>query len=88
MHALLFFFLFFPSHADYSATTQTLTFPSSENELFISIPIIDDSIVENDETFSAMLSLSTPAASVAIQQSTAEVTIINDDSMNQYIFIQ
>ena len=47
----------------------------------MSVPITNDGIFENDEMFSAVISLTTPDASVFIRQSTAGVMIGNDDSM-------
>ena len=44
----------------------------------VSIPIIDDSVVESDEQFTVVLSSSDPH--VLISQNQTTVTIVNDDS--------
>ena len=44
----------------------------------VSIPIIDDSVVESDEQFTVVLSSSDPNVLTSVNQTT--VTIVNDDS--------
>ena len=43
----------------------------------VSIPIIDDSVVESDEQFTVVLRSSDP--NVLVSQNQATVTIVNDD---------
>ena len=40
---------------DYEATIGTLTFPAGTTELTIRVPIIDDNVVEEEETFTVVL---------------------------------
>ena len=40
---------------DYEATIGTLTFPAGTTELTIRVPIIDDNVVEEEETFTIVL---------------------------------
>jgi len=56
-----------------------LTFAAGETSKVISVPIIGDTVVENDETFT--ISLSNPTnATIASGQGTGTGTIINDDT--------
>lgn len=62
---------------DYTTTSGTLTFSTSETSKTISIPIIDDSIDEEDETFTITLSNSSDGT---IQNATSTVTITDDEA--------
>jgi len=61
--------------SDYTSTSGTLTF-NNETTKTISVPIIGDTLVEQDETFS--LTLSNPVGAT-ITTATATGTILNDD---------
>ena len=64
--------------SDYSSISSTLNLNSSMAMVEVSIPIIDDSVVESDEQFTVVLSSSDP--NVLISQNQTTVTIVNDDS--------
>jgi hypothetical protein len=64
------------SGADYTAVAGTVTFPAGDaTPQVINVPIIDDAVVEPDETFTVTLSGAAVAA-----PSTATVTILNADA--------
>ena len=60
---------------DYRATIGTLTFPVLETEQTIRVPIIDDNLVEDDETFTVILLNS----NAQIDQGKATGVIADDD---------
>lgn len=63
---------------DYTAVTnQSVTFQPNETQKKISLPIVADEIKEDDETLTMML---TGATNATIQQHTASVVIVNDDT--------
>jgi fibronectin-binding autotransporter adhesin len=64
---------------DYQLTTGTLTFAPGQTQKTITVPVIGDLKVEDDETFSVILSDPTNAT---ITQATATGTIVNDDDDN------
>ncbi len=63
--------------ADYTATSGTLTFAPGELSKTIEVPILGDTTVEGDETFTVQLSEPTHAA---IQTGSATGTILTDDA--------
>ncbi|MEL7332105.1 MAG: Calx-beta domain-containing protein [Cyanobacteria bacterium J06560_2] len=64
--------------SDYSNTPITVTFADGETSQTLTIPTVNDSLDESNETLS--LSLVTPTNGAEIgTQSTAEVTIVDDD---------
>ena len=63
---------------DFTSVTLTTTFLAGETRASVSVPIIDDDMVEMTEIFTG--SLSAVTESVIIGADTADVTIINDDS--------
>ncbi|WP_316801641.1 Calx-beta domain-containing protein [Pedobacter frigidisoli] len=70
------------SGLDFTATSGTLTFPANSpagTVLNVVIPIIDDNIVENSESFTVGLS-NVQGADVAIGASPATVTIADNDT--------
>ena len=63
--------------SDYTATSGMLTFRSGEKSKTVSISITNDSIDENNETFT--VSLSDPSGAMLGSADEATVTIIDDD---------
>ena len=63
--------------SDYTTTTGNVTFAPGETTKVVSIPIIADTIFEQNEMFTISLSAPTNAALLV---TTAHVTILNDDS--------
>src|SRR5215213_2333964 len=64
---------------DYSATTGTLTFGPNETMKQFSVPILQDAVYEEIETF--FVTLSEPGGGAAVRApSTAQVHINDDDS--------
>ncbi|NDA66246.1 MAG: hypothetical protein EBY09_06345, partial [Verrucomicrobia bacterium] len=69
--------------SDYVATNGTLTFGTNVSSQTIVVPILNDTVVEPDETFSVVLSV--PAGELSLgANSTVIVTILNDDSTLQF----
>ena len=65
--------------SDYNdPVVTTVTFGSGVTSASYPVPIVDDSNIEDTETFTA--SLSTTESNVAIVDDTATVTILNEDS--------
>ncbi|QZP09152.1 Calx-beta domain-containing protein [Caenibius sp. WL] len=65
--------------SDYTATgTQTLTFLAAENSKTITIPTIDDAVIESAESFT--VTLSGNSAGSVIAQATGTVTINDNDA--------
>jgi hypothetical protein len=62
--------------ADYAATAGTLTFIPGQTLKTLSVPIVDDSVDELNETFSVLLSL---ASGAAVTDPTGVGTILDDD---------
>ncbi|WP_440225776.1 IPTL-CTERM sorting domain-containing protein [Dokdonella sp. MW10] len=66
--------------ADYTATSGTLTFAGTDGETqTISVPILGDTLVEGDETFTLTLSAPQPAT-VTLARAEATGTILDDDA--------
>ena len=65
--------------SDYNdPVVRTVTFGPDETSKTYPVPIVDDSNIENTETFTA--SLSTTESNVNIVDGTATVTIVDNDS--------
>jgi hypothetical protein len=62
--------------SDYTATAGTLTFAPGETTKTVSVPVIDDAAVENDEAFFVNLS---GASNAGIADSQGQATIVDDD---------
>jgi hypothetical protein len=65
---------------DYSPTSGTIQFAAGETSKSISVDVIDDSYAENTEIF--RVSLNNPQGAILGTPSTANVTIIDNDSVN------
>ena len=68
------------SRCDYAASVGTVNFAAGETSKSFSIPIVDDSYAEGTESFT--ITLSTPAGSSLGAQTTATVTILDNETSN------
>jgi hypothetical protein len=66
------------ARCDYSTTVQTITFAAGETTKTFSVPIIDDSFVEPNET--VQLVLSNPSGATLGAQAVMTLTITSDDA--------
>jgi hypothetical protein len=66
------------SRCDYATTIGTLQFAAGETSKTISIPIVDDMLVEGSETFS--ITLSNPTGASLGSTNSATITIIDNDT--------
>ena len=66
--------------ADYTAFSGTVTIDAGLRSTTISVPILQDTLVEDDETFTVTLSDVNPSGAAVILQPTARGTIQSDDS--------
>ena len=66
--------------SDYTATSVDLTFTPGVNSLTVSVPIIDNGILEDTEQFFGDLNTSDP--DVNLMPSGANITITDDDGIN------
>ena len=76
--------LFSPAGSDYDAVTTTLTFDVSMPTQVVTIPIHDDMIVENTESFTVALATNDRAVTLRFQ--TATVSIRDNDSKLQQLY--
>lgn len=67
------------ARCDYATTTGTLQFAAGETSKTITIPIVDDAIVEGNETFS--ITLNNPQGATLGTPATATITIIDNDTV-------
>ena len=70
-----------PAGADYEAVTTTLTFNASTITQVVTIPILDDQTVENNEFFGVTLTTFDTAVTLNLQ--TTSVTIRDNDGKLQ-----
>ena len=64
---------------DYTRTSQQLTFSATNTRQVVTIPITDDTIVEDVEEFLGRLSLVTTGVSVQLSPQDTKVQIIDDN---------
>ena len=74
-------YLISPAGVDYEAVTTNLTFNASIPAQVVTIPILDDLIVENSKSF--RVTLTTVDSAVTLRSQTGSVTIRDDDSKLQ-----
>ena len=67
---------FFKAPSDYIATSVDLTFTPGVNSLTVSVPIIDDGILEDTEQFFGDLNTSDPDVDLRPQRTT--IIIVDD----------
>ena len=65
--------------SDYTAVTN-VTFDSGDTMQTLSIPILDDDLLESDETFTVSLGSTLPAGVTAGAQNSTEITIESEDT--------
>ena len=65
---------------DYTATSMAVTIQAADASQVVMVPIINDSLVEGVERFTARLSLPTGQDGVMLGANTATVEITDDDS--------
>ena len=64
--------------SDYTSVSQTVSFAVGETSKTVSVPIVDDGLIEGNET--VFLSLSSPSAGATLgSPSTAALTIVDND---------
>ena len=66
--------------ADYVNTIQLLQFSPTVDAVSVNVPIINDTVVENDETFFALLDTQGQPVFLGVGRRTAEVLIVEDPS--------
>lgn len=66
------------SGSDFTATSGTLTFLTTDTSKTVSVPTIDDAVVESAETFT--MTLSAPSGGATLGTATATATINDNDS--------
>jgi hypothetical protein len=66
-------------NGDYTATSGTLTFNPGETSKVVSVSVVNDSLVEADETFIVRLS---SASGALISFGTGTGQIVNDDGVS------
>ncbi len=63
---------------DYTATSATATIPANAQSTTVNIPVSGDTVFEDNETF--IVTLSAPSSPAVIDDGTATVTIVDDDT--------
>ena len=77
--------LFSTGHEDYIALRETVVFGASSNTTVVSVVIVNDDVVENEEVFVVSMSVATGQQRVDVSQNTT-VSITSDDGMELYNF--
>ena len=77
--------MLFPSANDFISATQTVTITAGANGSMVNIPLINDDVVEGDETFS--MSLTVPSSfgpGITTGNNTSAIVTIIDRTGKQY----
>ena len=70
-----------PAGSDYNSTIQPLEFQTDQSNLTLRIPLVDDSILENTERFTVVLTVAVEDINVALGPgNVTSVTILDNDS--------
>lgn len=72
------------SGTDYTAISSTVTIPAGEPSVVVNVPLINDSIIEADKSFTVSISNANHAIPAA--PSSATVTILDDDALPRVQF--
>ena len=75
--------LFTIASADYTSKSVDLMFGSSNNKRCVVIPVLNDTVPEDPEHFSVVVSMTTPLAGVILTPDNATVVINDDDGEYQ-----
>ena len=75
--------LFKIASADYTSKSVDLMFGSSNNKRCVVIPVLNDTVPEDPEHFSVVVSMTTPLAGVILTPDSATVVINDDDGEYQ-----
>ena len=67
--------------SDYTSTSGTLTFNANVTNLTITVPLLNDTNVEGDETITLALSSPSSGTALASSNTTATVTVADNDSV-------
>ena len=72
-------YLCFSAPSDYTSVSQVLTFSSSLTAQFVQVPIVNDSVMELTEVFTASISLENSNDHVELMPNSYSITISDDD---------
>ena len=65
------------ANADYTSVNRTITFPRDMNMVTVPVPISADGIMEANENFTVLISMSSEDQQVGIDDGEALVTIVD-----------
>ena len=71
---------------DFNSVSQTVTFGTSDTEVFVTVPLVDDNVLEMTESFFG--SLTNPVGNVDIIEQRAQVGIFDNDGEFPASFLQ
>ena len=88
-NTLNFYLLFLPSHTENTdflpVNTQLILIVNSGTTMCVTVDIVDDIVVETNQSFTLELSSLTPTVTVSIGGDVATVTILDEDGKNYII---
>ena len=67
---------------DYASGPYPVTIPAREMSVIFDVPITNDNVLEETETFNLMINTSLPSRVIATNPNQATVTIVDDDGNN------